>query len=680
MKIKNLLLISTLCVVIFSSLYLASAADKSGVLFNRPFDIISETNLDIDLFDGNHNSCYNWDNHIDYWIYINYTGIDAAESVSIDTIKPDSEQTFDIPAECYEQDILQVYFEATNKAKCWDGTQWISFGTGFAGADKSQLCEISLNQVSLVDVPTISLNSPANLADSVSINPTLRADFTDESGNPLTFTFYDASDNSVIPCTITNTGSQATGQWTGLEYNTQYSWYATIDNTIYQRTSATWTFTTSSGPTVELVFPTDNEIDVSIATPLVAEFNTFTGENIDVTFYNADSGQPFDMYFGEWYANNGEGYAIWFLNYLEYSKVYNWYAIVNDGINDPVQSDTFTFTTTSNNIPQVNEDEITPLNGATGQPLDVQLKVNVFDDDAGETIDAKFYNYPEGVSISNIFEQPENYLLHSEDNLASGSEVTYTWSGLAYSTTYRWLVDLNDSTDNGNIYLFEFTTQPAPSSPGSPGSGTTPNTGGGGPTTFYLKDTKTFANLKEGASRAFRIDTDIHTLKINNVREDEVDVTINSEPVKLTLQINKSQEINIDDDSANDIRVTLIDIDNNNRVDVKLDLIAEPEQTPEEQPEEEEETPEEQPEETEVTGPAEETDLEQTEGGFDTSFITGAFAGLSGDMNASTWTLISIIVIVIILYALVRKQGKLLKSILRGIFGVKKRKGYIRNN
>jgi hypothetical protein len=56
-----------------------------------------------------------------------------------------------------------------------------------------------------------------------------------------------------------------------------------------------------------------------------------------------------------------------------------------------------------------------------------------------------------------IFDE-DNNTLYSENNLLSGSNVTYNWSGLSYGTTYSWWASVTDGTNTTNNTIFNFTT------------------------------------------------------------------------------------------------------------------------------------------------------------------------------------------------------------------------------
>lgn len=95
-------------------------------------------------------------------------------------------------------------------------------------------------------LPSISLSSPSDGATGISTSPTLEASVSDQDGDSMDVTFYDASDDSVIG-TDSNVadGNTASLTWSNLNHNTQYSWYVTADDGTDSTTSGTDSFTTT---------------------------------------------------------------------------------------------------------------------------------------------------------------------------------------------------------------------------------------------------------------------------------------------------------------------------------------------------------------------------------------------------------------------------------------------------
>lgn len=86
---------------------------------------------------------------------------------------------------------------------------------------------------------------PANGATGIDINPTLSVDVSDPDNDAMNVTFYDASTHTIIGTDYNvPSGTRASVVWSGLAYDTTYSWYTVADDGEYTNTSATWSFTT----------------------------------------------------------------------------------------------------------------------------------------------------------------------------------------------------------------------------------------------------------------------------------------------------------------------------------------------------------------------------------------------------------------------------------------------------
>ena len=88
---------------------------------------------------------------------------------------------------------------------------------------------------------------PPDGAIGVSTNPTLSVDVSDPNGDTMDVYFYNASDENLIGINNSvSSGRTASISWFGLSEGTIYEWYAVADDGIFNTTSPTWSFTTSS--------------------------------------------------------------------------------------------------------------------------------------------------------------------------------------------------------------------------------------------------------------------------------------------------------------------------------------------------------------------------------------------------------------------------------------------------
>jgi hypothetical protein len=87
---------------------------------------------------------------------------------------------------------------------------------------------------------------PENNSTNLSINPTISVIVTDPDSDAMNVSFHNASDDIIIG-TVTNisNGSRAKVNWSSLQYNTTYSWYAIANDSVFENRSDTWKFSTT---------------------------------------------------------------------------------------------------------------------------------------------------------------------------------------------------------------------------------------------------------------------------------------------------------------------------------------------------------------------------------------------------------------------------------------------------
>ncbi len=98
-----------------------------------------------------------------------------------------------------------------------------------------------------------------------------------------------------------------------------------------------------------------------------------------------------------------------------------------------------------------------PNDGASGVATDVELSVYVEHDD-GDPMDVSFYDGSGG-------------LIGTDNNVASGTRASVTWSGLDYDTTYSWYAVANDGSLTATSATWSFTTHAEDEDPVDPDPG-----------------------------------------------------------------------------------------------------------------------------------------------------------------------------------------------------------------
>ena len=110
--------------------------------------------------------------------------------------------------------------------------------------------ELNVNSSGFTNPPDEPTNpSPSDGTTGEGINPALSVYVSDPDGDSMDVSFYDASDDSLIGTdTGVASGSTASVTWSGLSYETAYSWYAIASDNFLNTQSSTWSFTTKAEP------------------------------------------------------------------------------------------------------------------------------------------------------------------------------------------------------------------------------------------------------------------------------------------------------------------------------------------------------------------------------------------------------------------------------------------------
>jgi len=296
--------------------------------------------------------------------------------------------------------------------------------------------------------------TPNDGATGISHSPTLSVDVSDDDGDDLAVSFYDASDDSLIDADVVLGGTgTASVTWSGLSSGMSYSWYAISNDGLSINQSATWSFTANYVPNVP-TYPTPNDgaTDLDYSPTLSVDVSDDDGDTLTVTFYNASD----DSLIGSDAILGGTGTASVTWSGLSSGMSYSWYAISDDGLNIN-QSATWSFTT--NYVPNVPTNP-TPNDGATHLDYSPTLSVDVSDDD-GDTLTVSFYD------------TSDDSLIGSDAILGGTGTASVTWSGLSSGMSYSWYAISNDGLSINQSAAWSFTTNYASNVPTNP----TPNDG-----------------------------------------------------------------------------------------------------------------------------------------------------------------------------------------------------------
>lgn len=131
---------------------------------------------------------------------------------------------------------------------------------------------------------------------------------------------------------------------------------------------------------------------------------------------------------------------------------------------------------------------------------------------------------------------------------------------------HNWKVICQDKAGNNiESETRTFTVNSISTSSGGGGGGTTstpPSSGGTTPSPTE-KETEKTMKLKETESKNFTIQNSTHTLTLNKIYEDKVDITIKSEPKEIELFLKEEKEISLNNPDFYDTSLTLESIENN---------------------------------------------------------------------------------------------------------------------
>lgn len=109
--------------------------------------------------------------------------------------------------------------------------------------------------------PDIPINpTPANNSENIGLNPAISVYVTDSDGDSMTVSFYNASDDSQISTSVVATNkSTASVDWTDLDFNKTYSWYAISNDSQFETKSDVFNFKTKTeenqAPEITIIKP-----------------------------------------------------------------------------------------------------------------------------------------------------------------------------------------------------------------------------------------------------------------------------------------------------------------------------------------------------------------------------------------------------------------------------------------
>jgi probable HAF family extracellular repeat protein len=286
---------------------------------------------------------------------------------------------------------------------------------------------------------------PSDGATNMELNLTLSVKVTDTNMDSMTVRFYDASNDNLIGTDYgVPSGDTAFAFWYDLSPETTYSWYTVADDGEYTNQSDTWSFTTccvNMPPYIPIgPIPINGATGVGLNPTLSVEVNDPDGDSLSVSFYNASDdsliGTEGDILSGE------RAYVVW--PDLSPSVSYSWYTIVDDG-EYTNQSNTWSFSTDSENYAPSKPTDPSPAESAIDVGLNPTLSVEVNDPDS-DTMTVSFYD------------ASDDSLIGIEEDIISGERAYTNWNDLSPLTNYSWYTIADDGEYTNQSDTWSFTT------------------------------------------------------------------------------------------------------------------------------------------------------------------------------------------------------------------------------
>jgi|GEM_PF-2750998 len=306
-----------------------------------------------------------------------------------------------------------------------------------------------------------TLVSPSNGSLGVPLLPNFQFGYTDSNEENCTQFDLMADNNADFSSPEINLTDYA-GSWpsgstisyeavTPLSYNTKYYWKARVyDGTSYSDWSdGTWNFTTLNlqPSTPSNPDPSGGATTGSLKPSLNFDYSDPNGENctkFSLEVSDEQNGAPLieiNDYAGSWPSGSTISYTL--ASNLEGHSSYYWKARVYDGTDWSNWSDGAWNFNTPNQIPNAAV-LVSPSNGAVGQETDLDLSFNYSDADLDPCI-----RFSLQADNNSDFSSPEiNEANYSAGGpWASGSDISYSVSGLDYGTKYYWRINVYDGID-----------------------------------------------------------------------------------------------------------------------------------------------------------------------------------------------------------------------------------------
>ncbi len=316
--------------------------------------------------------------------------------------------------------------------------------------DGDGVFDLSVNVVSHPpDKPTDP--KPSDGVSGVSVDPTfLSVDVSDPDDDLLSVSFFDAGDDSEIGFVDdVESGETVTVEWDGLDYNTSYSWYVVVNDSVFETVSDVFGFTTNSPPVFSNMFPMDGSLDVSFGVAnLSLDISDPDGDSFSWSISTSSN-------IGSNYSSGDvDGTKFCNVDGLMPDTLYTWTVSATDERGASNQA-VYSFKTKKNNPPE-KPVAVSPADNAEDVSIICFLNWSCFDPDPGDIL-----------TYDVFFGKTNNPELVEEKTMDSSYVVPYD---LDLDTTYYWKIKATDSfgaSSESSVFSFRTSPVPPPPSPGS---------------------------------------------------------------------------------------------------------------------------------------------------------------------------------------------------------------------
>tara|TARA_Y100000031_G_scaffold156236_1_gene209890 strand:- start:526 stop:3255 length:2730 start_codon:yes stop_codon:yes gene_type:complete len=398
--------------------------------------------------------------------------------------------------------------------------------------------------------PNVILVSPSDNSSLSSQNITFKCNATDELQlSNLTIKVWNSTNLYYENTTLASGNSLEIEHNLSLSEDT-YNWNCFSSDNQSNSASASGNFSlTVSEKFVTLSSPTNNSYITTNNTNFTCNSQTdSTLQFTNSTFYLWNS--TGNLIYNNSKNISGKSNETTFNFTLINETSYLWNCFSYDNSSELISADanyTLTYDITNPNITLVNpEDGDSSLTGTNN----INFRYNVSEG-----------NLANCTLIVNSVEDQTN----SSVNISITNEFTKSLSAGSYNWKIN-CVDFAGNTQNSSTRTLTINSPPS-SSPSSSGGG-----GGGGSSVGIISSTYNVnkeqieqgvsKNLKINNKLKFNVQNEDHSLTINKLSSDELTLTITSNPITLTLKVNETRKVNLNNNEYYDLEVFLNSIKN----------------------------------------------------------------------------------------------------------------------